>query len=103
MAAIFLSLPPPIMGTPPFPHREFLESPWISQVLCEFVLLAALKFLFLLFCLQRPTEGHTTAGCRFSLTSVPRLPIPGVKLLIFVPAMLLLASAAAAGSKAVDV
>lgn len=90
--AISLSLPPL------FPPKEFLDSLCVlSQVLCEVVLLAALTSLSLLFSLQRPTEGHTTAACRLSLSSVPRLPTPGVKLWVFVPGMLLLATAEAAG------
>lgn len=89
--AIFLSLS--------LPPQEFLDSLCvvISQMLCEFVLLAALASLSLLFSLQRPAEGHTTAVSCFSWSSVHRLPTPGVKLLMFVPAMLLLATAEAAG------
>lgn len=102
--AVFLSVLPPILGAPPFPPEEFLESLCgISQASCEFILLAVLKFLFSLFSLQRPTEGHTTAGCHLAQISVPRLPLPGVKLLMFVPVMLLLATAEAADSKAVDI
>lgn len=88
------SLPVPIRGIPSFPPKEFLESLCgISQVFCEFFLSAALKCLFLLFSLQRQSKGHTTAGCQLSLISLPRLPIPDIELLMFVPATLVLAAA----------
>lgn len=99
--AIFLSLfPPPLLGIPPFPPKEFLESCCTNVVwICSLERKAALKFLFLLFCLQRSTDGHTTAGHCLSLTSAPRLPIPGVSPLMFQPATLLLATAEAAGRR----
>lgn len=65
--AVFLSLPPPILRTLLFASEEFLESLCgISQVFCEFVLLAAFKFLCSLFCLQRPTGGRAPAGGRLT-------------------------------------
>ena len=70
---------------------------------CSVNLFSWLPWHFCSCSFQRQTEGHTPAGCWFSLISAPRLPIPGVNLLMFVPMMLLLVTAEAAVSKAVNI
>ena len=81
------------------PYKEFLESMWYLTSVLWICSLGCLKISLLVLLFSKANWRPHPCW----LIPVPRLPIPGVKLLMFVPAMLLLVTAEAAGSKAVNI